>query len=200
MAMMVSGMILSAVVSLAWALGSYNDEGSGRVALATHGRFGMTLVGRDTRAARAAAVSSKGALVLWMGDLDENGSMDINEFVLYYKPDRDDALRRLGFEADSAVGPVGPASLATVVQMYDMETLLMQPELGPVSEQACGHVDGVSFLANRAAPETLSIEVVLSLSRSQNRVQDTGRDVELNLYGTATMRAPCEDNGFDPKT
>lgn len=200
MAMMVSGLILSATVSLAWALGSYNDEGSGRVALATHGRFAMTLIGRDVRGARAMTVSSTGGLVLWMGDLDEDNKMDANEFVLYYKPDRDDALWRMGFEADLAVGAVGPASLATVVQMYDMGTLMMAPGLGAVPEKVCGYVEGVSFSANRELPETLSVETVLSLSRSQNRVQDTGRDVELNLYGTATMRAPCEDNGFDPQT
>lgn len=199
MAMMVSGLILSAVVSLTWALGSFNDEGSGMVALSTHGRFAMTLIGRDIRAARVATVTSTGALVLWMGDLDEDGKSEMSEFVVYSKRDRGDTLCRLGFEKDLEADVVSEEiSSELVATLFDMSMLVMDAEvkgLNPVTEDVAQHIEAVSFSPDQPAPDTLLVEYVLRLSQKQNRVQDTGRDVALNLYGAATMRTPGAEAG-----
>lgn len=197
MAMLVSGIILSSVVSLAWVLGSYQNEGDGMLALATNGRFLTTILTRDLRGAQAVAVSSTGGLVLWMGDLDSDSHMDSQEFVLYYKPDDDAVVRRLSFTSGNDLGTISPASLQLIVNGYDDGSLLVTAEA--VNDIVCRNVDSANFYPNRAVPETKAVELLLSLSCAQNVIENTGRMVTLNLYDSATMRTPYEENGFAPQ-
>ena len=202
MAMMVSGIILSAVVSLAWVLGNYQNEGDGRLALATHGRFATTLLTRDLRGARAVTVSSTGGLILWMGDLDNDTRMDSQEFVFYYRPAQDTVIRRLSFSSGFELGPITPASMQIIVNSFDSGSLILVAQamgLQASNDVVCRNVDSVHFYPNRAMPATKAVEILLSLSCSQNVVADTGRTVTLNLYNSATLRAPYEENGFVPQ-
>lgn len=202
MAMMVSGVVLAAVVSLAWALATYNNEGEAAVKLATNGRFAAAYLGRDLRAARAMAVTAGGGLALWMGDIDDDDMMDASEFVVYYKPALSSELRRIAFEHNKAIGPSGLTTFNTIVQVQEAGLLLVTASTGdwhPQNDVVCRNVDAVTFSANRPMPQTLTVEYVLSLSRAQDVVDDSGRTIELNLYGSGTMRTPCEDNGFAPQ-
>jgi len=202
MALMVSGVILAACVSLAWALATYNNEGEAAVKLATHGRFAVTLLTRDLRAAKAADVTVTGGLVLWMGDLDDDGSMGTNEFVVYYKPGGARVMRRLSISGHAPIGATGVASLDFVGQAYDSGMLVATAEmmgLSPQNEVVCRNVDSLAFYANRAMPETLSVEFVITMGRLEDIVGDDGRDIALTFYGSGTMRAPHEEDGFDPQ-
>lgn len=202
MAMMVSAILLSAVVTLSWALGTYNHQGEAAVALATHGRFAASHIGRDIRAAQAAAVSANGALVLWMGDIDSDGMMDLHEVVVYYKPDADRVARRMSFVNDVAIDLIGPDALSTIISIYDAGMLLIIAEmmgLAPQNDVICRNVDALEFYPNRTTPETLSVEFVISLSRNENIVEASGESIALNVYGSGTMRAPYGEDGFDPQ-
>jgi len=202
MAMMVSGVILAACVSLAWALSTYNNEGEAAVQLATHGRFAVTLLARDVREAQAIDVTDTGGLLLWMGDLNDNGQTDTNEVVLYWKPAGERVMRRVNIPGQFSIGAVGVASLDLLGQLHDAGVFVSTADgmgLGPQNEVVCRNVDSVAFYPNRAMPETLSVEYVIALSRQEDIVGDDGRDIVLTLYGAATMRAPCTEDGFEPQ-
>ncbi len=202
MGMMVSGMIVAAVATVAMVIGTYNGEGDAGVELATHGRFAARLLETDLRCAQVAEVSDTGGLVLWMGDANDNDRMDSSEYAVYYKPSRDRVMRRVTFDNSIPFGPVSPAQHQMIVDWYDAGTLESSAQAAgaqPRNEVVCRNVDGLAFYPNRPAPETLTVEYVLRLSRPGNRVSGTGRTIPLTLYGTGTMRVPYTEDGFDPK-
>ena len=202
MAMMVSGVILSAAVGLAWALATYNNEGEAAKELATHARFAVAYLGRDVRAARVVAVTSAGGVVLWLGDLDGNGQMDTDEFVVHYRPAGDRVMRRISFANGVTIGDISPATAGLVVSLFDTGMLVSMADAsgaGPCNDVICRNVDGLSFYPNRAAPETMTVEYVLALSCGADIVDGSGRTIALNVYGSGTMRAPYEGDGFEPQ-
>jgi prepilin-type N-terminal cleavage/methylation domain-containing protein len=202
MAMMVGGIILTCVVTLASVLGNYQNEGDGVVELATHGRFATTMLTRDVRCARAAAVSSTGGLVLWMGDLDNDTRMESQEFVIYYKPSQAAVVRRLSFSAGYELGSISPSSMQLAVNAFDTGSLVLLAQtlgLQARNEVVCRDVNSAAFYANRALPRTKQIEVALALSCDQNVMAGTGRPVSLTIYDSAALRAPCTENGFAPE-
>lgn len=201
MAMMVSGVILSAVVTLSWALAAYNAEGEAAVELATHGRYAIARIGRDVRASLVTGVTPGGALVLWAADVDDDDTIDVNELVVYYQPEGERTLIR--GTCNSAMGLVAanPANFALVKGWVDQGIFDMLKVMGLTSQETpvCGNVDTAAFYVNRPTPETISLEYVLSLSRAENVIESSGRTIALNLYGAATMRSPYAENGFEPQ-
>ena len=201
-AMMVVGAILSGIMGMAYVLGNYHNEGEAAVVLATNGRFAMTYLGRDTRAAQAAGVSTTGGLVLWLGDLNANGQMELSEFVVYYKPSRDKVMRRMSFAGGGALGAIAPSVMTTVMQSYDsgmLTTTATTVSATLRNDIVCQNVDSLSFYANRAVPQTMSVECVLRLSRAQNVATNTGQTVALTLYETNALWVPYADKGFNPQ-
>jgi prepilin-type N-terminal cleavage/methylation domain-containing protein len=201
-AMAVSGIILASVASLAWALSSYNYQGEAAVELATHGRHALLQVCRDIRAARALGVSGDGALVLWMGDYADDRIMSVNEFIIYYQGADSTQARRLSFGSTTLVGNLGSTAFQQMLYLFDHYNLPAVAQawgLSPTDVAVCGHCESLTFYPNRAVPQTLTVEVVLRLSRAENMIEGTGDTIALNLYAAGTMRIPYEDDGFDPQ-
>ncbi|HOI56527.1 MAG TPA: prepilin-type N-terminal cleavage/methylation domain-containing protein, partial [Phycisphaerae bacterium] len=199
LAMMVSGMILSAVAGLAWALGTYNGQGEAVAELAIQGRFASTLLARDLRAARVATVSDGGALVLWMGDTYANDLLDIEEIVVYRYQALPQQVERCSFVGGYGVTYINPDGIWNVAIAADAGILDWAGSvLGyTMSKQVvCNHVAGLSFYPKRAYPQTASLEYVLRLSRAEDIVRGTGQTVDLNFYGTGTLRAPLVNDDF----
>ena len=199
MGMMVSGMILGAVATLAWTIGTYNGQGEATADLTRQGRFGMMFLERDLRAARAAGVTDSGALVLWMGELTENGFIDAAEIILYHYVAEQRAVQRITFTGGIGMRSMDPSGLDGIMQAYDAGLLEpMAPTFGytMAKDVVCGRVDSLAFYPKRAFPDTASVEFALELSRPENIVTGSGETVYLSFYGTGTLRAPYIENGF----
>lgn len=201
MAMMVTSIILSAVVSLSWALSTVNHEGEASVELATHARFAMTMIGRDMRSAKAAGVTGTYGLLLWMGDLNENGYFDLNELICYSFSANDRSLSRLTSSSQASVARVSGDEFRNLTRYRQdqIEAVLGGGGAAVGAGVICRNLDHVYFYANRGAPRTRMVEIALVLGRQEDRVGDDGRDIEMSVYGSATMRAPHEEDGFDPQ-
>lgn len=199
MGMMVSGMILSAVATLAWTIGTYNGQGEAIADLSRQGVFGMGFLERDLRAARAAGVTDGGALVLWMGELTENGFIDAEELIIYHYVAGQRAVQRITFTGGIGMRSMDPSGLDGILQAHDAGLLgPMGPAFGYTmsDDVVCNRVDSLAFYPKRAFPDTASVEFALELSRPENIVSGSGETVYLNLYGTGTLRAPYIENGF----
>jgi len=199
LAMMVSGMGLSAVAGLALALGTYHGQGEAVAELAIQGRFASPLLARDLRAARVAAVSSGGALVLWMGDTYANNLVDIEEIVIYRYKASPQQVERCSFVGGYGVTYINPDGIRNVVAAADAGFLDWAGGLLGYTmnkQVVCNSVAGLSFYPKRAYPQTASLEYVLQLSRAEDIVRGTGQTVNLNFYGTGTLRAPLVNNDF----
>jgi len=199
MGMMVSSMILAAVATLAWTIGTYNGQGEATVDLTRQGRFGMMFLERDLRAARAAGVTDSGALVLWMGDLTENGLIDAEEIILYHYVAAQRAVQRITFTGGIGMRSMDPSGLDGIMQAYDGGLLeSIAPTCGYTMREdvVCNRVDSLAFYPKRAFPDTASVEFALELSRPENIVTGSGETVYLSFYGTGTLRAPYIENGF----
>jgi len=199
MGMMVSGLILAAVSTLAWTISTYNGQGEAIVDLSRQGVFGMGFLERDLRAARAAGVTGSGALVLWMGELTENGFIDAQEIILYHYVAEGRAVERITFTGGIGWRSMDPAGLNGIIQAHDaglLEPLASTFGYTMIEDVVCNRVDSLAFYPKRAFPDTASVEFALELSRPENIITGGGETVYLSFYGTGTLRAPYIENGF----
>lgn len=199
MAMMVSGVVLSAVAGLAWTLGTYNGQGEAVAELATHGRFASTFLVRDIRSARIAAISDGGALILWMGDSHANDLLDAEEVIIYRYIPAQRCVQRCTFVGGYAIAYINPSGIWNVATAQDLGVLdWAGATFGytMTTQTICNCVDAFSLYPKRAFPQTASLEFVLELSRPEDIVRGTGQTVELNFYGTGTLRAPLTNDDF----
>lgn len=203
MAMMVTGVILSSVLVLCESLAAYNYEGEAANELVTHARFALSSsrqsLQRNIRAARALGVSSKGGLVLWMGDLDDDERMSIREVMIFYRSSQDRTLRQVTFTGNLVVDDIRSEYLSQVMSAFDSGNLTTScpAELGKQETVICRHVDSIVFRTNAAFPAAAGVEYQLKLSRGENRISGHGHPVTMSFYGGATMRARWKGNGFE---
>ncbi len=204
MAMMVVGVILSAVVMLSQSLANYNHEGEAAVELSTHARFALSgsrfSVQREVRAGQALAVSNNGGLVIWMGDLDGDRRMALREFIIIYHDPASRTVRRVAFQGGPMLAGIGDIYMSQVVAAFDSGSLTSGAPAGHGKEEMviCRHADLLLFRPNRLYPQTLAVEYMLQLSRQENRIESSGRDIAVSFYGSATMRVPYKGDGLDP--
>ena len=200
MGMMVSGMILAAVATLAWTIGTYNGQGEAIADLSRQGVFGMGFLERDLRAARVAGVIDGGrALLLWMGDLRDNGAVDMEEVVIYEYDAIGRTAKRLTFTGGTAIIQLDPTGFDSLIQAYDSGLFTdMASMLGfsIFDEVVCNRVDSLAFYPKRTFPDTASVEFALELSRPEDIISGSGETVYLTLYGMGTLRAPYSEDGF----
>ncbi|NIA21745.1 MAG: prepilin-type N-terminal cleavage/methylation domain-containing protein [Anaerolineaceae bacterium] len=199
MGMMVSSLILASVATLSWTIGSYNGQGEATVDLSRQALFGMDFLERDLRAARVAGVTDGGSLVLWMGDLNENGTVDMEEIIIYQLVADEGVVERLTFTGGTAMAAITPAGLTSIMQAQDFGLIEWAGStFGYTTSRnvICNDVDTLNFYPKRVFPDTASVEFALELSRPENVITGGGETVYLSLYGTGTLRAPFIENGF----
>lgn len=199
MGMMVSSVILGSVATLAWTIGSYNGQGEATVDLSRRALFGMGFLERDLRAARVAGVTDGGALVLWMGDLNDNGTIDMEEIIIYQHVADEGVVERVIFTGGTAIGVISPAGLTSIMSLQDAGLIDWAASIFTYTisrNVVCNNVDTLGFYARRAFPDTASVEFALEMSRPENMVTGGGQTVYLSFYGTGTLRAPYIENGF----
>ncbi len=187
---------------MTWTLTAYHYSGEAAVQLATQGRFGLMPLRRDVRAAQAVALTPAGSLAVWFGDTKNSGAIDLTQFAFYYFQASDRTLRRLTYSAAAAnFGPPSPAAFAASFANFDSGSYLASAGGLVVSNQVvCHNLDAVTFAANHPAGGADTVEFFLQLSSPENIVNSTGHPVNLNLYGSATMRAPTYAYGFAPQS
>jgi hypothetical protein len=157
---------------------------------------------RDVRAAQALALTPAGSLAVWFGDTKNSGAVDLTQFAFYYYNASDHTLRRLTYSAATAnFGPPSPAAFAVTANAFDTGIYLSSTGGLVVSNQiVCHNLDAALFAANHPAGLADTVEFFLQLSSPENIVNATGQPVNLNLYGSATMRAPTHAYGFAPQS
>lgn len=201
-ALTVTAVVVTGAVMMAWTLTDYHFSGEAAVKLATQGRFGLMPLRRDVRAAQAVALTPAGSLAVWFGDLNNTGAIDLTQFAFYYYHASDRTLRRLTYSAATAnFGPPSPAAFAAPFAAFDSGSYLSSAGGLVVTNQiVCHNIDAATFTANHAAGQADTVEFFLQLSSPENIVNSTGRTVNLNLYGSATPRAPTYAYGFAPQS
>jgi len=202
LALTISSIILVGAAMMTWTLTAYHYSGEAAVQLATQGRFGLMNLRRDVRAAQALALTPAGSLAVWFGDTKNTGTVDLTQFAFYYFQASDHTLRRLTYSAATAnFGPPCPSAFAAPLAAFDSGSYLTSAGGLVVSNQVvCHNVDAVTFAANHPAGQAETVEYFLQLSSPENIVNATGNPVNLNLYGSATMRAPTYAYGFTPQS
>jgi hypothetical protein len=202
LALTITSIILVGAAMMTWTLTAYHYSGEAAVSLATQGRFGLMNLRRDVRAAQALALTPAGSLAVWFGDTKNTGAVDLTQFAFYYYQASDRTLRRLTYSAAPAnFGPPSPAAFAAPFAAFDSGSYLASAGGLVVSNQiVCHNVEAALFAANHPAGQADTVEFFLQLSSPENIVTATGHPVNLNLYGSATMRAPTYANGFAPQS
>jgi prepilin-type N-terminal cleavage/methylation domain-containing protein len=205
LALTITAVVVAGVAMMAWTLTDYHYTGEAAVKLATQGRFGLMSLRRDVRAAQAVALTPAGSLAVWFGDLNQTGAIDLTQLAFYYYNASDRSLRRLTYSAAAAdrynFGPPSPAAFTASFADFDSGSYLASGSGLVVSNQiVCHNVDAVLFAANHVAGQADTVEFFLQMSSPENIVNSTGRPVNLNLYGSATPRAPTYAYGFAPQS
>jgi len=202
LALTVTAVVVTGAAMMAWTLTDYHFSGEAAVKLATQGRFGLMPLRRDVRAAQAVALTPAGSLAVWFGDLNQTGAIDLTQLAFYYYNAPDRTLRRLTYSAAGFnFGPPSPADFSLSFAPFDSGAYLSSSGgLVVINQIVCHNVDAVLFTANHVAGQADTVEFFLQLSSPENIVNSTGRPVNLNLYGSATLRAPTYAYGFSPQS
>ncbi len=162
-ALIVSSVILTAVATLAYAMGSANDQTNDTSKKQAQVRFAMIRVSELIRQCKLIGGSNSGNLAVWRADDNGDGQINIEEMVYVESGSNSKLLRFCEFSA--------PVSLeGQVLSLSDIKSGTAKPWLmtncTPIYTTLLPECENVSFSLDASPPLTRSVGIMFDISEN----------------------------------
>jgi prepilin-type N-terminal cleavage/methylation domain-containing protein len=157
MAMIVTGIILGAVATLAYALGAANDAADDATYKQAQVRYATLRISEMIRHCRLVFDETSEGLGVWRADDNEDGQVNADEVVYVSKGPGGDCLQFIEFvdESNPAYTVLGTIIQALITSGFSQEYTILIPE--------CSNV---RFVTDVSPPQSRSVSIFFDLEES----------------------------------